>query len=103
MRPDPSRSAREPRGSACMDGSKFTSRSVEVINAAHTAAVTAGNSQVEPAHLAIALLRQEGGLTPSLLTKVGADVDKLSHQLDELVWKLPKATGATVQTPGTSP
>ncbi|MGY2876633.1 ATP-dependent Clp protease ATP-binding subunit ClpB [Marmoricola sp. URHA0025 HA25] len=86
-----------------MDGSKFTSRSVEVINAAHTAAVAAGNSQVEPAHLAIALLRQEGGLAPSLLTKVGADVDKLSHQLDELVWKLPKATGATVQTPGTSP
>ena len=86
-----------------MDGSKFTSRSVEVINAAHTAAVTAGNSQVEPVHLAVALLRQENGLAPSLLTKAGADVEKLSHELDELAWKLPKATGATVQTPGTSP
>jgi ATP-dependent Clp protease ATP-binding subunit ClpB len=86
-----------------MDGSKFTSRSVEVINAAHTAAVTAGNSQVEPVHLAIALLRQDNGLAPSLLTKAGADVDKLSHELDELAWKLPKATGATVQTPGSSP
>jgi uncharacterized protein YxjI len=85
-----------------MDGSKFTSRSVEVINAAHTAAVTAGNSQVEPVHLAIALLRQQNGLAPSLLTKAGADVDKLSHELDELAWKLPKATGATVQTPSTS-
>jgi ATP-dependent Clp protease ATP-binding subunit ClpB len=86
-----------------MDGSKFTSRSVEVINAAHTAAVTAGNSQVEPVHLAVALLRQENGLAPSLLTKAGADVDELSHQLDEIAWKLPKATGATVQTPGSSP
>src|SRR3954468_3914603 len=86
-----------------MDGSKFTSRSVEVINAAHTAAVTAGNSQVEPVHLALALLRQENGLAPSLLTKAGADVEKLSHELDEVAWKLPKATGATVQTPSTSP
>ena len=86
-----------------MDGSKFTSRSVEVINAAHTAAVTAGNSQIEPVHLAVALLRQDNGLAPSLLTKAGADVDKLSHELDELAWKLPKATGATVQTPTTSP
>ncbi|HET6168126.1 MAG TPA: ATP-dependent chaperone ClpB [Marmoricola sp.] len=86
-----------------MDGSKFTSRSVEVINAAHTAAVSAGNSQVEPVHLAVALLRQEGGLTPSLLTKAGADVEKLSHELDELAWSLPKATGATAQSPTTSP
>lgn len=86
-----------------MDGSKFTSRSVEVINAAHHAAVTAGNSQVEPAHLAVALLRQENGLAPSLLDKAGADVDKLSRELDELVWNLPKATGATVSTPGSSP
>jgi ATP-dependent Clp protease ATP-binding subunit ClpB len=86
-----------------MDGSKFTSRSVEVINAAHTAAVTAGNSQVEPVHLAVALLRQENGLAPSLLTRAGADVEKLSHELDEVAWNLPKATGATVQTPTTSP
>jgi ATP-dependent Clp protease ATP-binding subunit ClpB len=86
-----------------MDGSKFTSRSVEVINAAHTAAVAAGNSQIEPVHLAVALLRQENGLAPSLLTKAGADVEKLSRELDELAWNLPKATGATVQTPGTSP
>ncbi|MBW8751536.1 MAG: ATP-dependent chaperone ClpB, partial [Propionibacteriales bacterium] len=86
-----------------MDGSKFTSRSVEVINAAHNAAVTAGNSQVEPVHLAVALLRQDNGLAPSLLTKAGADVEKLSHELDQLTWSLPSATGATVQTPATSP
>jgi ATP-dependent Clp protease ATP-binding subunit ClpB len=86
-----------------MDGSKFTSRAVEVINAAHTAAVTAGNSQIEPLHLAVALLRQENGLAPSLLTKAGADVEALSHQLDQETWNLPKATGATVSTPGSSP
>ncbi len=60
-----------------MDASKLTSRSVEVVNAAQTAAVTAGNVQTEPLHLAFALLRQEGGLTPSLLAKAGVDVAAL--------------------------
>jgi ATP-dependent Clp protease ATP-binding subunit ClpB len=86
-----------------MDGSKFTSRSVEVINAAHTAAVTAGNAQIEPVHLAFALLRQEGGITPSLLEKAGTDLPSLRLAIDEAVVRLPKASGATVATPSTSP
>ncbi|MCW2819089.1 MAG: clpB, partial [Marmoricola sp.] len=85
-----------------MDASKLTSRSVEVVNAAQTAAVTAGNAQTEPLHLAFALLRQDGGLTPSLLTKAGVDVAGLKQAVDEAVVRLPKASGATVQTPGAS-
>jgi ATP-dependent Clp protease ATP-binding subunit ClpB len=86
-----------------MDGSKFTSRSVEVINAANTAAVAAGNAQIEPVHLAFALLRQDGGITPSLLTKAGVDTAKLGTEIDELAVRLPKASGATVSTPSSSP
>jgi len=86
-----------------MDGSKFTSRSVEVINAAHNAAVTAGNTQIEPVHLALALLNQENGLAPSLLTKAGADVVALGNTLEKQAADLPSATGATVSTPTASP
>jgi len=86
-----------------MDGSKFTSRSVEVVNAAHTAAVTAGNARIEPVHLAFALLRQEGGITPSLLEKAGVDTGKLGQEINEATVRLPKASGATVATPTTSP
>src|SRR5690349_6872543 len=86
-----------------MDGSKFTSRSVEVINAAHTAAVTAGNTQIEPVHLALALLNQENGLAPSLLTKAGVDVVALGHTLEKEAANLPSATGATVAAPTASP
>ena len=85
-----------------MDASKLTSRSVEVVNAAQTAAVTAGNAQVEPVHLAFALLRQEGGITPSLLEKAGVDVAALRGAVDEAAVRLPKASGATVQTPSAS-
>ncbi len=85
-----------------MDASKLTSRSVEVVNAASTLAVNEGNPQVDPVHLAVALLRQEQGITPSLLAKTGADVAALSHALDQALWNLPNASGSTVQTPAAS-
>ena len=85
-----------------MDASKLTSRSVEVIDAAGTLAVNDGNPQVEPAHLAVALLRQEQGITPSLLAKTGADVAEVSHDLDQTLWNLPNVSGSTVSTPAAS-
>ena len=85
-----------------MDASKLTSRSVEVINAAGTLAVTEGNPQIEPVHLAVALLRQERGITPSLLAKAGVDVASVSRVLDQALWNQPKASGSTVSTPAAS-
>jgi ATP-dependent Clp protease ATP-binding subunit ClpB len=85
-----------------LDASKLTSRSVEVINAAGTLAVNEGNPQIDPVHLAVALLRQEQGITPSLLAKTGADVASVSRVLDQALWNLPKASGSTVSTPAAS-
>ena len=85
-----------------MDADKLTSRSVEVVNAANTLAVNEGNPQVDPVHLAVALLRQEQGITPSLLAKTEADVAEISHALDQALWNLPNASGSTVQTPSAS-
>jgi ATP-dependent Clp protease ATP-binding subunit ClpB len=85
-----------------VDASKLTSRSVEVINAAGTLAVTEGNPQIDPVHLAVALLRQEQGITPSLLAKAGADVAEVSRALDQALWNLPNATGSTVSSPASS-
>ncbi len=85
-----------------MDASRLTSRSVEVINAASTLAVNDGNPQVDPVHLAVALLRQERGITPSLLDRAGADVGEVGRALDQALRTLPKASGSTVQTPAAS-
>ncbi|HET8602600.1 MAG TPA: ATP-dependent chaperone ClpB [Marmoricola sp.] len=85
-----------------MDTSKFTSRSVEVINAANTLAVTGGNAQIEPLHLAAALLRQDQGIAPNLLTKAGADPAVVARGVEQALAALPKATGSTVQNPTTS-
>ncbi|QWC86176.1 ATP-dependent chaperone ClpB [Nocardioidaceae bacterium] len=83
-----------------MDASKFTSRSVEVINAAQTLAVTTGNPQTEPVHLLVALLRQgrdpEKGVAPRLLEKAGADVRALERAADTALAALPAVSGSTV-------
>ncbi|MGH3412257.1 MAG: Clp protease N-terminal domain-containing protein [Marmoricola sp.] len=86
-----------------MDGSKFTTRSVDVVNAARTLAVTAGNPQIESAHLGAALLRQDQGIAPTLLEKAGADAARVSREMDRLLAGLPAASGQTMQNPGTSP
>ena len=85
-----------------MDASQLTSRSVESINAASTLAVNEGNPQVEPVHLAVALMRQEQGVTPSLLAKAGVDVASVSRVLEQALRNLPKASGSTVSTPAAS-
>ncbi len=86
-----------------MDASKLTSRSVEVLNAASTRAVNAGNPQVEPLHLAEALLQQEGGITRSLLTKADVDAAAVETAVARAVAALPRVSGSTVSTPGASP
>ncbi len=85
-----------------MDANKFTARSAEAINAAHTLAVSAGNPQIEPIHLALALLRQDQGIATSLLDKAGADAAAIKRALDTALQQLPHASGSTVQTPGTA-
>ena len=85
-----------------MDGSKFTTRSVEAINAAHATAVSQGNPQVEPTHLLAALMRGDTSIAATLVAKAGADAGELAHQAESAVRALPAAAGSTVSSPGTS-
>ena len=57
---------------------KFTTKSQEALSAASTHASTAGNPQVEPAHLLKALMDQREGVAVAVLKATGADVDAVS-------------------------
>ncbi len=81
---------------------KFTTRSREAIEAAQLAATTAGNSNIEPIHLLVALLLQEGGTAASMIAKAGADPTSLVRIASAQRDALPKASGATVQQPAGS-
>ncbi|GAA1775640.1 ATP-dependent chaperone ClpB [Nocardioides hankookensis] len=81
---------------------KFTTRSREAIEAAQLAATTGGNTNVEPIHLLVALLRQEDGTPRNLVTKAGTDAKALTAKAEAALAALPTASGATVQQPSGS-
>ncbi|MEZ0581345.1 ATP-dependent chaperone ClpB [Nocardioides sp. MH1] len=81
---------------------KFTTRSREAIEAAQLAATTAGNTTIEPIHLLVSLLLQEGGTAAAMIAKAGADPAELVRTASTARDGLPKASGATVQQPAGS-
>jgi ATP-dependent Clp protease ATP-binding subunit ClpB len=82
---------------------KFTTRSREVIEAAQLAATAGGNTNTEPIHLLVALLKQEDGTSRSLVQKAGVDPATLLAQAEGVHQQLPRASGSTVQQPSASP
>ncbi|GAA2138981.1 ATP-dependent chaperone ClpB [Nocardioides koreensis] len=81
---------------------KFTTRSREAIEAAQLSATTAGNTNTEPIHLLVALLRQEEGTARNLVAKAGVDAAQLTSQAEAVLNALPRASGSTVQQPSAS-
>lgn len=76
---------------------KFTTKSQEALSAAAMNASTAGNPQVEPAHLLKALMDQREGVAVALLRATGADPDAVSVQASTAIKALPATSGSSVQ------
>ena len=76
---------------------KFTTKSQEALSAAAMNASTAGNPQVEPAHLLKALMDQREGVAVALLRSTGADPDAVSVQASSAIKALPATSGGSSQ------
>ena len=77
-----------------MNMNQFTQKSLEAIQAAQSLAVEYGNQQIEQPHLLCALIGQEGGFIPQLLTNMGLTVESFQAAARHEVEKLPKVSGA---------
>ena len=75
----------------------FTSRFQEALQTAQSIAVGKDSNYIEPAHVFLALLRQEGGAAASILRQAGADVGTLRAQVEQIVNDLPRVANATGQ------
>ena len=75
----------------------FTSRFQEALQTAQSIAVGKDNNYIEPAHVYLALLRQEGGAAASILRQAGADVGTLRAHVEQIVNDLPRVANATGQ------
>ncbi len=65
-----------------MNIQKFTQKSIEAINNCEAIAMEYGNQEIEQEHLLMALLRQDNGLIPSLISKMGIDLAQFTSALD---------------------
>jgi len=72
---------------------KLTSRFQQAIAEAQSLAVGRDHVIIEPAHLLLALLDQQGGGTRPLLAQAGVNVPVLRERLTEALDKLPKVSG----------
>ena len=72
---------------------KLTSRFQQALGDAHSLAVGRDHNLIEPAHVLLALLDQQGGSTAPLLTRAGINVPTLRQRLGEILDKLPRVSG----------
>ncbi|MFD8596209.1 ATP-dependent chaperone ClpB [Kitasatospora sp. NPDC059646] len=82
-----------------MDASKFTSKTQEALSSAIRQAGAAGNPDVKPVHILLALLDQPEGLARPLLKAVGADAAPIALAARQQAAALPAAQGSTVAAP----
>ncbi|MBD7995737.1 ATP-dependent chaperone ClpB [Arthrobacter sp. Sa2CUA1] len=78
---------------------KFTNKSQEALQSAAMNATTAGNPQIEPAHLLKALMDQRQGVAVALLKAAGANPDAVSAAASNAIHNLPSSSGSSVQQP----
>ena len=73
-----------------MNTQQFTQKSLEAIQTAQSMARENRNPTIMPEHMLYALIDQDGGLIPSLLSKMGADSNAILSELDTVISGLPK-------------
>ena len=77
-----------------MNYEKLTQNAGSAVMDSQNIAVEQGHQQIEPEHLAAALLKQKEGLIPKLISDMGKDVKNIITEIDKEIAKFPKVQGA---------
>ncbi|MFO7595138.1 MAG: Clp protease N-terminal domain-containing protein, partial [Desulfocurvibacter africanus] len=80
-----------------MDMNKFTQKSRDAVAEAQAEAVRLGHQQIDAEHLLLALVRQENGLVPNLLSKAGYDPEAYAKAVQDELERMPKVSGPGAQ------
>ena len=75
---------------------QFTTKSQEALSAAAMNASTAGNPQIEPAHILKALMDQRDSVAVAVLKGASVDPDVVSTKASSQIAALPKVSGSSV-------
>jgi ATP-dependent Clp protease ATP-binding subunit ClpB len=77
---------------------RFTEKAREALGRAQEMAQERNHPQVDAEHLLAALLEQEGGIVPEIITKVGGNPSLLRSQINAELDRLPKVYGGLEPT-----
>jgi ATP-dependent Clp protease ATP-binding subunit ClpB len=72
---------------------QYTVKASEALQEAFRLAAARGNPEATPSHLLLALIRQEAGIAPRLLARVGAPAAALAAEISAALDRLPAAQG----------
>jgi len=75
---------------------RLTLKAQEAVQEAQNIAGKLNQQEITPEHLLLALVRQEGGVAPAILKKIGANIPKIQSDLEAVLRVLPQVTGAGV-------
>ncbi len=79
-----------------MNIQKFTQKSIDAVNQCEKIAVEYGNQEIEQEHFLVALLKQENGLIPKLIEKMGIDAPDFLAAVEKKIAERPKVQGGQV-------
>jgi ATP-dependent Clp protease ATP-binding subunit ClpB len=76
-----------------MNLNQYTEKAQEALMSAQSNAMANGNSQLDPEHLLFALLTQDAGIVPPILTAIGVTPAQLRQKLEREIAAKPKVSG----------
>jgi ATP-dependent Clp protease ATP-binding subunit ClpB len=77
-----------------MDFNKFTEKSQQAVMEAQSTATRLSHQAVDPEHLLLALMQQEGGLAPRLFERMQVNPDLLTTKVEAELDRIPKVGGS---------
>jgi len=80
-----------------MDLNRFTTKAQQAVMSAQRLAESYNHSELEPAHLLLALIQQPDGVVPQVVGKIGARPQGVAGDLENLLANRPKVYGANAQ------
>ena len=80
-----------------MDPNRLTEKAQDAMRQAQSMAQREGQTQMEPEHLALALLEQDGGVAARVVEKAGGNAATLMQRLRQALTRLPRVSGPGAQ------
>jgi ATP-dependent Clp protease ATP-binding subunit ClpB len=77
-----------------MNLNQYTEKAQESLLSAQTVAQEHGNQLIDPEHLLLALLTQDGGIVPPIITACGANVARITDLTERDIRNKPKVSGS---------